>query len=364
MLDPSRAGRVERRVRACDELFERVIGHELREPDGDGPTLGGLGKCSIDARNSRVPVGDGQAGDDEDELVSSVAHDQVVRPQVCLQCVSHLHQHPIPGGVSGRVVDRLEVIDIDKCQYQGPILSFCSLNLPLQGPEPGPATQGTGEEIGGGVLSLSRRRSPVCERGRSVEPGFAALAGAGSAISEGGHAVDRSVGAVGGRGGPVSGGLPSVRGGGALSEPQAVENIRRGPGSGRSTSLVGRLVSSLGFLVALSGPSISAVCRLVALHTGFAAQITDMVPPLARPVPHVAVVVAPLARPVASVACWVALVDRRASPFTRLVSSVARTTLVAGRIVLIAEATPISLATGRTDGCPGRSGMFGLGPLR
>jgi hypothetical protein len=112
---------VERGVRARDELLGRVISLQLRKPNCDRPVLGSFCQGCADECEPLPRLGHVQTWEDADELVASVANDHVVRAELLPEAVGDVDQQSVTSGVAARVVDDLEVVDVDECQCERPL---------------------------------------------------------------------------------------------------------------------------------------------------------------------------------------------------------------------------------------------------
>ena len=68
-------------------------------------------------------VVDAGLGQEEHELLAAVAADDVGRPQVGPDRLGDAAQDDVAGGVAVRVVDLLEVVDVDERDRQGPVVA-------------------------------------------------------------------------------------------------------------------------------------------------------------------------------------------------------------------------------------------------
>ena len=76
--------------------------------------LGGICEGGGDEREPFGRLSQVHTGEHADELVTSVANDQVMRAQLFLEAAGDGEQQPVTGGVSERVVDDLQMVDVDE----------------------------------------------------------------------------------------------------------------------------------------------------------------------------------------------------------------------------------------------------------
>jgi hypothetical protein len=57
------------------------------------------------------------------KLISSDPDERVIRAQVLLNCIGHLAQEGVARGMTVTVIDLLEAVDVDICEYEEPVCS-------------------------------------------------------------------------------------------------------------------------------------------------------------------------------------------------------------------------------------------------
>ena len=108
---------VESRVRTRDEVVKRVVGLELRESSSDGYLMG-ISQVRIDEHEALLRLGNGEIHQGANELVASKTNGQVVGAEMSSQCVDHVTQNLIPGGMAECVIRYLEAIYVDEGKYE------------------------------------------------------------------------------------------------------------------------------------------------------------------------------------------------------------------------------------------------------
>ena len=86
-------------------------------------------------------------GQDEHEFLAAIPADEVARAQVLDDRLGDAAQDDVAGGVAVRVVDGLEVVDVDEGDAQRPLVARCALDLGEQGGEEGLAIDDAGQAV-------------------------------------------------------------------------------------------------------------------------------------------------------------------------------------------------------------------------
>ena len=158
LVAPERLGRVHRRVGVADER----VHPQLRLPEPPAMPIEmvtAMSPCALDGEALALderpqllgegrPFLDVRLGQDQHELLAAVAADQVRGAQVGRDRLGHAAQDDVADGVPVRVVDGLEVVDVDERDRQRPAVARRPLDL--------------GEQ-------RSQQRLPVGDAGQPVE---------------------------------------------------------------------------------------------------------------------------------------------------------------------------------------------------
>ena len=152
------------RVGALDHVVEPFVRSELGEADAHrcpGRRFGQRADDALEALLGRLETGPHQHAD---ELVTSVAHQHVVRSKTPAQRRTQLPQEIVAVGVAARVVDSLQVVDVEERDHQllpDPVSSIdCLSQLVVTGV----AGQHPGEIVSVRTLEFVRRPATL-ERG-------------------------------------------------------------------------------------------------------------------------------------------------------------------------------------------------------
>ena len=138
LVPAERLRRVHRRVGVADQR----VGPEqpaaaAGDPDGDrdADLLAGLDREPLAGDEVAELLGEDRAlldvrlGQQEHELLAAVAADGVRASEVVLDRLGDAAQDDVAGGVAVRVVDRLEVVDVDEGDRQRPLVAVRPLDL-------------------------------------------------------------------------------------------------------------------------------------------------------------------------------------------------------------------------------------------
>jgi hypothetical protein len=261
-------------------------------------------------------MGDAQAREWADELVTSVADDSVVGTQRCPQRVCDLAQHSVTSSVTQRVVDRFEVVDVDERKRERLFRPLRPSDLAFQFDDSGSAQVRTCEIVHGRLLALGRRRTAIGERRVTVSLGLTAFGGPCPAISQ--RRVTVKLGFT-----AFAGSCPTILPG-SIPVEGGLAPIRR---------------RSLG----LRGDFIPLVSGSVALVTRLISPLGDVVPAVSGSVTLVTRLIAPLGHIVPTLARQIAFVTRLIAMLSGIVPAVGRPIAFVGghRSLIVA-----------TDGCP------------
>ena len=142
LVPSQRLGRVHRGVGVADErLHPKLLAGSADDPDRDRHRQV---RVALDAEPRPLDelaqllaeLGaflDRRLGQDQHEFLTAVAADQVARAQAFGDRLGDAPQDDVAGRVAVRVVDRLEVVDVDECDAQGPLVARGAFHLGEQG---------------------------------------------------------------------------------------------------------------------------------------------------------------------------------------------------------------------------------------
>ena len=88
-------------------------------------------------------------GEDQHELLAAVPANHVGRPKVRGDGLGDTPQDVVAGGMPVGVIDGLEVVDVDECDGQGPLVAVRALDLVEELDKQRPAVRDAGELVGG-----------------------------------------------------------------------------------------------------------------------------------------------------------------------------------------------------------------------
>ena len=176
LVAPERLGRIHRGVRVADEvLHPELLPGPTDDADRDRDRQRGI---ALDAealpldelaqllaqRRAFLDVG---LGEDEHEFLAAVAADEVARPEVLGDGLGDPAQDDVAGGVAVRVVDRLEVVDVDEGDAQRSLVARRPLDFGEQGGEERLAVGDAGQPVDGrAVVRVGERGRDGVDRGR------------------------------------------------------------------------------------------------------------------------------------------------------------------------------------------------------
>ncbi len=152
------------------------------------------GQIPVHERETRCRIGHGDTRQRTDELVASIANDQVIRAEMSPDRAGCLAQKPVAGCVTICVVGPLEVVDVDKGDCERLLLPFRSVHLAVQLEEARISAVCAGESIHREDGSLPGREDPVGRRGISVVCCLGLVAGSSSPVPQGSRPVGGGAG--------------------------------------------------------------------------------------------------------------------------------------------------------------------------
>jgi len=257
----------------------------LRKANRYGPALRSFRKRGVHECESLRRMRDVQTREQADELVTSVADDAVVGAQRCPQGVGDFAQHAVTGSMTARVVDRLEVVDVDERKRERLLCPRRSSDLAFQFRESGAPQVHTGEIVHGRLLALGRRRAAIGKRGVPVSLGLTAFGSPRSAIGERCRTVDFGFTAFAGSCPPILRGSISVEGGFApIQRPNLGLRGDFIPLVSGSIALVSRLISPLGDIVPAVRGSVTLITRVVTALGHVVAAVARLIAVVTRPI--------------------------------------------------------------------------------
>jgi hypothetical protein len=265
--------------------------------------LAGCRERCLDLGESRNDIAFSHVRKGADELVPAKADDEVDGPELRSQRLDKLQQHPVPRGVSTRVVDGFELIDVKEPEHQGLTCAPRSVYHSFQFGDSRTTLVDAGETIEGGAFPVPRRRP-------TVRGGMGPLGGADATVDKCGASINLGSAALMGTSSPILRRSPPVCSSLAPGLTRPDERVSGEPRSDRrleflpsSISGVSGQVAFVAGLITLVGGMISSVGRGVAHLSGFVSYLTSLISRVGGlislvggPVPLIAHLVALIAR--------------------------------------------------------------------
>ena len=175
LVAAERLGRVQRGVGVADQRVEPehvalAAGHAALSVTETTSLSGSRISVAADdpaqllgERRGRVGVGLGQ---DDEELLAAVAAGEVDDADVGGQQLRDVAQDDVAGGMAVRVVEPLEVVEVDEDQRQRPAVAGARASSSSTRVEDGLAVGDAGQRVEGRLLPCLRRRGPRAPRTR------------------------------------------------------------------------------------------------------------------------------------------------------------------------------------------------------
>ena len=193
LVAPQRLGRVHGRVRVAQQLVDanmRSLPSGDADGDGDRDLLTRSGRHALPQHQQAQLLGHGgsvierRLRQHEHELLAPVATHEVGAPDVLPKDVRHAAQHAVAHLVAVRVVDGLEVIEVNEGDGQRPAVAGGPLDLAEELRQQGGPVGHAGQAIGGGrLLRLPQRRrdalQATCHGRQRAEPAGVGQQGGG-----------------------------------------------------------------------------------------------------------------------------------------------------------------------------------------
>jgi hypothetical protein len=309
--------------------------------------LAGCRERCLDLGKSRNDIAFGHVWKGADELVPAKADDEVDGPELRPQSLDKLQQHPIPRGVSTRVVDGLELIDVKEPEHQRLTCASRPVYYSFQFGDSRTTLVDAGETIKGGAFPVPRRRP-------AVRRGICPLGGADATVDKCGASIDLGSAALVGTSSPILRRAPPVCSSLAPGLTGPDERVSGEPRSdGRlellpnSISGVSGLVAFVAGLIALVGGMVSSVGRgvthlpgLVSYLAGPVSRVGGMISLVGGPVPLIAHLVALIAHPLSSSPGAIPLIGDAVALVASLVP------LIADLVALVSESVSVVRGAG------------------
>jgi hypothetical protein len=290
--------------------------------------LAGCRERCLDLGEPRNDIAFGHVWEGADELVPAEADDEIDGPELRSQSLDELQQHPVPRGVSTRVVDGLELIDVKEPKHQRLTSTSCPVYHSLQFSDSRTTLVHAGETIKGGAFPVLRRRP-------AVRRGLCPLCGADTTVDKCGASIDLRSAALVGTSSPILRRSPPVGSSLAPGLTGPDERVSWDPRSDRRLELL--------------PSSISSVSGLIALVAGLIALVGGMVSSVGRSVTHLPCPVSYLSSPVSRVGGLISLVGGPVPLIAHLVALIARPLssspgtipLIGDAVALVASLVPL-----------------------
>jgi hypothetical protein len=263
---------------------------------------------------------------------------------VRLECAGNLEQHAVTRGVTARIVDRFQTVDVDESQDEWLRRALRAGHVTTELDDSRAPHVHAGQPVDRGVLAFLRGRAAVSKRDATIGLGVVARTRASTAVGKCGAPVEAGLTAftcasatVGQRSGPVNLGLAALTGARTTILPGPVSVVRSVASGGRGSvdildrrlgtrmfGAFGNVVPCVGRAVTLVGEFVALIADLVALVGSSVTVRSRLVAPARGPVPVIRSAVAPLGLVVAPLARLVPLLGVAVTTLTSLVAKVRR----------------------------------------